>query len=849
MGQRLSFWIFLGAVGLAAFFVLRPATDFNAGSPIDYSRTSVEGKTLELADRLGFSMDSLHMMTTRTQHLSYYRVLNDSLGKELPAPYDLNKRGTNLTGWDVTIAAPLVGDDDLAVTKNEVFDKNGRLKLLYGDDNRVRRVTASTDNPNSNPTFVAGDSLSAIANYLVGDILGYDLSDYTLKNVDVQDSVLTSGEPGFNRESLNLGSSNNQDNTIFQFNWTKTNSAQAGPSELQLELKPMIKEIEVGQGTSIKYGASIQSFKAKDVYETDQLESSSPFNNLAIIVFFISLGLLIFLVFFSGILNINKGHVEWKRALFILISVALGVIGWRAIYFMNTVDPFLGDTARTIFILNQFLLGAAVGLYGALAYIGWEAVARSQKQDQLQLIDAFWRKRFFFRETGEGLLRGYALGGVLLGIFALVVFLFNTVYYQADSQFGFAEAGLHPKLLTINMGAWINTWLVALGHVGVVIGLLQTYLKREWQLYATGIIIIGVLFAGSAGMVAVEGPIWYDVLIYALMAPVIIYSFRQAGILTFSTGWWLFVVVILFLPYLGSASLDVAYIVWIQGFIVLVPLFFGIFAFIYGNSVSEMGRYIPEYQERIDKHLRVEKEIEIARDSQFKLMPLQPPSIQGVDVYGFFMPSFEVGGDYFDYVVSRNGTAEPEALVMTIADVSGKAMKAAMHAVFTSGLLLSRLHRDSPDAILREVAPTIFTRTDPQTFITCIIAQYNLHNRILSIANAGHCLPILKRNGKAVFIRTPEPRYPLGLKNEVSYTALETELKEGDFVFLYSDGLPEAVDPEGNRFGFDELIELVESLETEAKTSSEIALDVKRRVQKFSDYQLADDTTIICLKV
>lgn len=213
------------------------------------------------------------------------------------------------------------------------------------------------------------------------------------------------------------------------------------------------------------------------------------------------------------------------------------------------------------------------------------------------------------------------------------------------------------------------------------------------------------------------------------------------------------------------------------------------------------------------------------------------------------MPSFEVGGDYFDYVVGRNGLAEPENLTMTIVDVSGKAMKAAMHAVFTSGLLLSRLHRDEPDAILREVAPTLHARTDPQTFITCIITSYNLRTRELTVANAGHCLPILKRAESVKFIKTPAPKYPLGMMSDVHYKSLELKLEPGDFLLLYSDGLPEAVDPEGNRFGFDTLLEMVASLDTDAMTSNEIALDIKRKVQKFSDYQLADDTTIICLKV
>ncbi|MGK7369062.1 MAG: PP2C family protein-serine/threonine phosphatase [Candidatus Halalkalibacterium sp. M3_1C_030] len=845
MGQRLSFWIFLGAIGLTAFFVLRPSIDINAGDPIDYSRTSIESKSVELADQLGFSMDSLQMLSTRTQHLNYYNILEDSLGDDLPTPYQMNQNGTNLTGWDVTIGSTMKDTDYMAFDRNEVFEKTGRLQILYDDNNKVRRIKTHRDNPN--PTFVSGDSLSAIANYLLSDILDYDLSNYTLRNVDVQDSLVSSGEPGFS--SRQLGPSNSDaDAMVFKFNWVKSNSAASSPEQFQLELKPLIKEIESRQGTSIKYGASVESFQAMDPLEVQELNKST-LSNLSVIFSFASVGFLIFIVFFSGILNINKGHVDWKRALFILITITLGVMGWRAIYFINTFDPFLSETATTIIILNQLLFGAACGLYAALAYIGWEAIARSQKQPQLNLIDAIWNKKFYFRETGESLIRGYALGGVLLGIFALTLYLLDTVYYQSDSQFGFAEASIQPKLLTINMSAWVNVWLVALAHVGVTIGLLQDNLKNKWQVYLAGVLLIGFLFAGSASLVGIKGPIWLDLIVFTLMAPVIIYGFEKAGLFTFSTGWWMFTVIILFTPYLGAESIDVAYITWIQGFIVIAPLVFGFIAYRYGGTVAEVSGFIPEYQERIANHLRVEKEIEIARDSQFKLMPLQPPSIEGLDVYGFFMPSFEVGGDYFDYVVTRNGSAEPEALTMTIVDVSGKAMKAAMHAVFTSGLLLSRLHRDRPEAILREVTPTLFTRTDPQTFITCIIAQYNLKSRNLSIANAGHCLPIIKRSGKAEFVKTPEPRYPLGLRNEVAYNALEMKLEKGDFVLLYSDGLPEAVDPEGNRFGFDELIEFVESLDTDEKPSNEIALDIKRRVQKFSDYQLADDTTIICLKV
>ncbi|MDZ7683077.1 MAG: PP2C family protein-serine/threonine phosphatase [Fodinibius sp.] len=145
--------------------------------------------------------------------------------------------------------------------------------------------------------------------------------------------------------------------------------------------------------------------------------------------------------------------------------------------------------------------------------------------------------------------------------------------------------------------------------------------------------------------------------------------------------------------------------------------------------------------------------------------------------------------------------------------------------------------------------PHYLLSTDPQTFITCIIAQYNISSRTLKVANAGHCLPILKRDGKAEFISTPEPKYPLGVRNQVYYQPMELMLQKGDFLLLYSDGLPEAVNGEGKRFGFENLIGMVEDMDTDSCSSNEIAIDIKRRVQKFSDYQLADDTTIICLKV
>lgn len=844
MGQRLTYWIFLGVIGFAAFFVLHSSIAFNAGAPLKESRATVEGKTTELSAQLGFSMDSLNMVTNRTQHLHYYKILQDSAGKKIPPVGELNRRGVNLTGWKVSIGKSQQEEEGFSHQLNDYLSDLGRLDIRYDQEGKVRRISTYPRNPN--PTFVAGDSLFAIATHIVKDILGYELQNFKLNYVDVRDTLITS-EPGFDNRPLDLSDTRVGNNMVF--NWTKSNPDLSGPAEISLEVKPIIRESNLPNMANIQYGVSIEDFKALDKYEPDQLRAARSISNFDLATTFGSMAVLALLIFFFGIKYINKGQVEWRRAIFILVSVTLGVLGWRAFYLMNMMSDFWNQTGEALFILNNLVFAAVLGLYASMAYIAWEAMARARNEEQLHLVDAFWRKRFFFRETGEGLLRGYALAGVMLGIFSLCLYLLGGVYYQSDSQFGFAEASMQPKLLTINMAVWINVWLVALGHVGVTTGFLKSKITNRAFYYGAGALLLGVLFAGSAPLFEIIGKEWYDIIIFSFIAVVVMYALEVSGLLTFATAWWVFTALLMVLPYWGSPSMDVAYVSWTQFFILGLPLIFGFIAFKYGSSLSELGGYIPQYQERIANHLRVEKEIEIARESQFRLMPLQPPTMEGVDVYGFFMPSFEVGGDYFDYIIGSNGAADSRVLNMTIADVSGKAMKAAMHAVFTSGLLLSRLHRDTPDSILREITPTLHTRTDPQTFITCIIAQYHPENMIMRLANAGHCLPILKRNGEAEFIQTPAPKYPLGILSSVDYQAFDVQLRKGDFVLLYSDGLPEAVNPKGERFGFDTLISLVESMDTDSRSSNEISMDIKRRIQKFSDYQLADDTTIICLKV
>ncbi len=831
--------------GIIVYFLLRPTIDFYASGPISQSKATIEDYIAEIAPQLGFTTDSLAMISMRKQHKDYLKFLQDTIPSEV-TPAMLNEGGMHIQSW-YTVLGNKNKSNAIFTNLDQLFENVGKLELKISNSGRVIRMREHPENPN--PTFLMGDSLLGIADQLVSSTLGYDLAKYELLEGASQDSLLVVDEGQGSSRLLTNGA----DSEALDIIWKRKQGFIDTPEKITLSLNPVVREINNDQGFRMEFGYSINSFAALNEFEPVDLESSSVVSEEDDLVFSYTLFIVVFilaiLIFAVGIRNIFKGKVEWRRALFMFIAITVGIYGWRAIYFMYSFDPFLSNAGMFGATINNVLIALVIGLYAAMAYISWEALGRSQKQKQVDIIDALWQGKFFVSETGSALVHGVAIGGIVIGIMSSLLFFMGEFLIQADSQFGYAEPSIGPRLLTINMSAWTTTWLVCIGQIGFVYAIFNHWIKREWLAALLAILVSGICIAVLGRLIGTSGTLFQDSLIYLGVAVVFIYAIKEFGLLTVCTGWWFFTIFFMIQPYWESPAMDVAYVGWVQAFLMAAPLIYGFVAYRYGVSVVEVGGYIPEYEERIAQHLRVEKEIEIARESQYKLMPLQSPKAEGIDVYGFFLPSFEVGGDYFDYVLTENEEGVPIALTMAVVDVSGKAMRAAMPAVFTSGLLLSRMKDDMPDNVLTRITEPLFSRTDKRTFITCALARYDLETMKMTIANAGHCRPILKRNGLAEYIRTPEPAYPLGIKESVTYKAETITMKKGDFFLMYSDGLPEAVNEKGERYGFDAVPRLIESIDTENLSAHEIAQEIKRTVQKFSNYQLADDTTIICLKV
>jgi sigma-B regulation protein RsbU (phosphoserine phosphatase) len=154
-----------------------------------------------------------------------------------------------------------------------------------------------------------------------------------------------------------------------------------------------------------------------------------------------------------------------------------------------------------------------------------------------------------------------------------------------------------------------------------------------------------------------------------------------------------------------------------------------------------------------------------------------------------------------------------------------------------------------PAKVLTDINPMLHERTDKQTFITCLLARYDFTTRIFRFANAGHCRPLLKRDGKVQYMNAPLPRFPLGFRADVTYAETDFQLQPGDVVMLYSDGLPEARNPKGVLFDYSGMEKLIGDIDTEALSAEQICDVIRQEILTFSNYDLADDMTVVVLKV
>ncbi|HTX93215.1 MAG TPA: SpoIIE family protein phosphatase [Anaerolineales bacterium] len=241
---------------------------------------------------------------------------------------------------------------------------------------------------------------------------------------------------------------------------------------------------------------------------------------------------------------------------------------------------------------------------------------------------------------------------------------------------------------------------------------------------------------------------------------------------------------------------------------------------------------------------RLEAELEFSSEIQRALLPQQAPTIPGLEVGAFSRPAQIIGGDYFDFIRFGNG-----AYGLVIADVMGHGVSASLLMSSLQTALQTLIpDADSSAEVIQRVNRYYLHNVNLTTFVTVFLGQFDPGQYTLSYCNAGHNPPLLyqAQPGQAVWLKPTGAA--VGLVEEYKLRVEQVLLRPGDLVLLYTDGVTEAVDAQGEPFGQERLVRLV--AQNADRSAQEIVSALRIGLEDFiGTAALADDVTLVVCKV
>ncbi|MCQ2409244.1 MAG: SpoIIE family protein phosphatase [Clostridia bacterium] len=258
------------------------------------------------------------------------------------------------------------------------------------------------------------------------------------------------------------------------------------------------------------------------------------------------------------------------------------------------------------------------------------------------------------------------------------------------------------------------------------------------------------------------------------------------------------------------------------------------------STVGTLKHYISEASARIDAELEFAKSIQ--ESALPRIFPAFPKR-KDLDIYATMDPAKEVGGDFYDFYITGQ-----DRLNFLIADVSGKGIPAAMFMMRAKTELKSLTETDMPIAdVFTTGNRALCEGNDAGMFVTAWQGGIDLTTGKVEYANAGHNPPLVKhKDGKFEYLRS-RAGFVLAGMDGVRYKSQELQLKPGDIVYLYTDGVTEATNANTELFGEDRLLEAINAKEFE--NMEELCKFVKSKVDEFvGEAPQFDDITMVAFK-
>lgn len=244
------------------------------------------------------------------------------------------------------------------------------------------------------------------------------------------------------------------------------------------------------------------------------------------------------------------------------------------------------------------------------------------------------------------------------------------------------------------------------------------------------------------------------------------------------------------------------------------------------------------------KQQRLQQDLLLAEQIQKSFLPRQLPSVEGIEFVTEYRPAYSVGGDFYDLF-----WLDHERIGVFIGDVSGKGVSAALlMARISSDLRVAALAEPSPARAISRVNQAVLERKQHDIFVTGIYLSLDVKTRQLTLANAGHLPPFVRRKTRGELVRVEGGSgTAIGIFDEAVYEQTTIQLEPGDTLVLCTDGILEATDELGEQFGFERLeLSLSSGTSRPKDVADRLQRDLREHVGDAAQY---DDVTMILLGV
>lgn len=262
------------------------------------------------------------------------------------------------------------------------------------------------------------------------------------------------------------------------------------------------------------------------------------------------------------------------------------------------------------------------------------------------------------------------------------------------------------------------------------------------------------------------------------------------------------------------------------------------------QELTEAYESLKAAQAQLVEKEKLEHELRMAHAVQASLLPRTTPQIPGWGFAARWLPAREVSGDYYDFIP----LSAEAGLGIAVADVSGKGMPAALVMAITRNTLrASVLNVAQPAESLNQTNQLLCADTNGSAFVTVFYARLDPQTGEVIYVNAGHDPPWHYAARADTWHELTRTGTALGLLNRRTQTQATTHLEVGDFIFLYTDGLTDAVNPRGERFGTERVFDLLR--QQRHAPPAELAAQMEAAVLGFCAGRiLFDDITFVILK-